>query len=103
MGNLGSRLVAWVKAGKTEQAIKVEVPSVQMVPPDGEDHEAFREYLKQPLRPFRKPGISVTEEFNFWFADRLRRKALEAALAAAAAKAAAAAASSPAPVAATAA
>ncbi|MGH9562087.1 MAG: hypothetical protein ACRD3S_11595, partial [Terracidiphilus sp.] len=88
MGSFGSKFVAWVKAGKAEPAIKVEVPHVQMREPTGEDHEGFREYLMQPTRPFRKPGISVTDEFNLWFADRLRRKALEAALAAAAAAAA---------------
>ncbi len=98
MGNFGSRLVAWVKAGKPEQANKIELPPLQMVEPTGDDQEAFREYLMQPNRIFRKPGISVPEEFNLWFADRQRRKALEAALAAAAAKAAEAAANSPAPV-----
>ena len=40
-----------------------------------EDHEAFREHLKQEYRPFRKPGRSIDEEFGFWLADRARKRA----------------------------
>jgi hypothetical protein len=40
-----------------------------------EDHEAFREYLKQQHRPFRKSGRSLDEEFVLWLADRARKQA----------------------------
>ncbi|MGB0065369.1 MAG: hypothetical protein WBP85_13055, partial [Terracidiphilus sp.] len=86
-------------ARSVKQTVQEPLPlPVVAEEPTGDDQEAFREYLMQPNRIFRKPGISVPEEFNLWFADRQRRKALEAALAAAAAKAAEAAANSPAPV-----
>lgn len=40
-----------------------------------DDHEAFRAHLKESHRPFRKPGISVDEEFNLWLADRAKKRA----------------------------
>ena len=47
-----------------------------------DDHEAFRAHLKESYRPFRKPGISVDEEFNLWLADRAKHRAAAAAAAA---------------------
>jgi len=40
-----------------------------------EDHEAFRQYLMQKERPFRKPGFSLNQEFNLWIKDRAHKKA----------------------------
>jgi hypothetical protein len=47
------------------------------------DHEAFRQYMMQSHRPFRKSNRSVQEEFNLWFADRNKLKAQAATLGAA--------------------
>jgi hypothetical protein len=47
-----------------------------------DDHEAFREHMMQSHRPFRKPGISMNEEFNLWLADRQEKRASAAAMAA---------------------
>jgi hypothetical protein len=40
-----------------------------------EEYDAFQKYLKQARRKFRKPGISVGEEFHLWRADRARERA----------------------------
>ncbi len=50
-------------------AVPVEVPE-----PTGDDYEAFQDYLKKQPRPFSKPGRSVTAEFEFWMADRAKKK-----------------------------
>jgi hypothetical protein len=36
----------------------------------GDDFEEFRQHLCQPKRPFRKPGISVKEEYELWLAAK---------------------------------
>jgi hypothetical protein len=38
-----------------------------------DDHEAFRQYMMQSHRPFRKSNRSVQEEFNLWLADRQKK------------------------------
>jgi hypothetical protein len=52
----------------------IETPTATM-----EDHDAFRAYLRQEHRPFRKTGRSVDEEFSHWMADRARKQAEAAA------------------------
>lgn len=80
----------WLFAGKEKPRAAKEEAALPAAEATIEDHEAFREYLTGKDRLFRKPGISVNQEFNLWLADR-RKKAAEAeALAAAAAAAAAA-------------
>ena len=37
------------------------------------DHEAFRRYLMQGDREFRKLGLSIDDEFKLWFAKRSSR------------------------------
>lgn len=40
-----------------------------------DEHEAFRAYLMQKERPFRKPGMSLNQEFNLWIKARAEKKA----------------------------
>lgn len=73
----------WLFSGKIGQSTAEEEVRPVMVEATVDDHEAFREHMMQRDRPFRKPGLSINEEFNFWLADRNREKAQAAALAAA--------------------
>ena len=73
------------KKKKTPVRETAQASPLQLVEPTIEDHEAFREYMMQSRRPFRKPGISINEEFNLWLAERQAKKAEEVALAATAA------------------
>lgn len=41
----------------------------------GDDYEGFLQHMKQGKRPFRKPGMSVNDEFQAWLADRARVRA----------------------------
>lgn len=36
----------------------------------GDDFEEFRQHLAQPKRPFRKPGITIKEEYELWLAAK---------------------------------
>jgi hypothetical protein len=47
---------------------------VEVRDPTGEDYEAFQDYLRQQHRQFSKPGRSVAGEFEFWMADRVKKK-----------------------------
>ena len=38
----------------------------------GDDYEGFLQHMKQGKRPFRKPGMTVNEEFQAWLASRAR-------------------------------
>ncbi|HUX45682.1 MAG TPA: hypothetical protein VMV57_13100 [Terracidiphilus sp.] len=38
--------------------------------PTDEDQEAFKSYLRQKDRPFRKNGFSIEDEFRLWLANR---------------------------------
>jgi hypothetical protein len=74
----------WLFSGKGKKLPAAEEKPQTMADATIQDHEAFREHMMQPDRPFRKPGISVAEEFNLWLADRQKKKAQAEALAAAA-------------------
>lgn len=50
---------------------------------NAEDHEEFLIYLRQEHRSFRKPGMTVDDEFKCWLADRMKKRAEADALAAA--------------------
>lgn len=39
-----------------------------------QDHQDFVVYLRQKNRPFKKPGMTVDEEFQAWLADRARNR-----------------------------
>jgi hypothetical protein len=39
-----------------------------------EDQEAFKEYLRQKERPFRKNGLSIDDEFRLWLTARVNRQ-----------------------------
>jgi len=36
----------------------------------GDDFEEFRLHLAQPKRPFRRPGISIKDEYELWLAAK---------------------------------
>ncbi len=74
----------WLFSGQDRVIKPVEVEEPHG-PIEGtvEDHEAFREHLHEPVRPFRKSGRSIDEEFKLWLADRYKKRALAAAAAAA--------------------
>jgi hypothetical protein len=38
----------------------------------GNDYEGFLTHMKEGKRPFRKPGMTVNDEFQAWLADRAR-------------------------------
>jgi hypothetical protein len=40
----------------------------------GDDFEEFRQHLCQPKRPFRRPGITVKEEYELWLAHRAKTR-----------------------------
>ncbi len=74
----------WLFSGQ-DRIVKPAVEEEPHAPVEGtaEDHEAFREHMRQPERPFRKSGRSIEEEFKFWLADRYKKRALVEAAAAA--------------------
>lgn len=39
-----------------------------------EDYDAFLIYLRAARRPFRKPGITLQDEYKLWYADRLKQR-----------------------------
>jgi hypothetical protein len=41
----------------------------------GDDFEEFRLHLGQSKRPFRRPGISIKEEYELWLAHRVKTRA----------------------------
>jgi hypothetical protein len=41
----------------------------------GDDYEEFRLHLCSGKRPFRKPGISIREEYELWLAARAKSRA----------------------------
>jgi hypothetical protein len=53
-----------------------EVPSLpDDYEPTHDDHEDFKNYLRQKERPFRKHGFSIDDEFRLWLAVRVHRQA----------------------------
>ena len=43
------------------------------------DEKAWLRYLSQPLRTYRKPGVTMKEEFELWTASRERSRSASAA------------------------
>ncbi len=74
----------WLFSGKGKAVQTVQETPHDMATATIEEHEAFREHLHQKERPFRKPGLSLDEEFKLWMADRVKKRAEAEALAAAA-------------------
>ncbi len=66
--------INWLFSGKGKIVAAAEAPQA-MPEATAEDHEAFREYLAQEDRAFRKPGISISDEFNLWLVDRSQKQA----------------------------
>jgi hypothetical protein len=70
----------WLFGGK-EKMIRTtdeEQPRTHLYETTAEDHEAFREYLLHPKRSFRKPGMTVDDEFRAWLADRASKRPVTA-------------------------
>lgn len=42
----------------------------------GEDYDEFLKLMQQGKRPFRKPGISVKEEYELWLAARAKARSI---------------------------
>jgi hypothetical protein len=47
----------------------------------GDDYEDFLLHMQSGKRPFRKPGITVKQEFELWLAHRAKTRQAEAAAA----------------------
>ena len=62
----GANGSATAASGKPAQA-----PSLYMSS-SGDEYNEFLELMRQGKRPFRKPGISVTQEFELWLAARAK-------------------------------
>ena len=45
-------------------------PTPSYMSSTGDDFEEFRLHLSQSKRPFRKPGISIKEEYELWLAAK---------------------------------
>jgi len=43
------------------------------------DEKEWLRYLAQPLRTYRKPGLSMREEYDLWLAARARSRAISGA------------------------
>ena len=50
----------------------------------GEDNNEFIQYLSQAVRPFKKPGVSVKQEYELWLVARAKTRSASAARASAA-------------------
>ena len=71
---------AGVKAGASASAAAstnaTSSPAVSAEPAyTFDDHDAWLRYLGQTNRPFRKPGLSVGDEFKLWHEARAQRRA----------------------------
>lgn len=50
-----------------------DVDAFRSIPAGSEDpYEEFLKHMKEGKRPFRKPGISIKDEFDLWFAARTK-------------------------------
>ncbi len=63
----------WLFGGKTKTAPTVAAQPAHMPEATMDDQEAFRVYLTQPDRRFRKPGISLAQEFTLWQTGRIKK------------------------------
>jgi hypothetical protein len=64
-------------AAVTPAASAAPAPSLYMNS-SSDDFEEFRVHLSQPKRPFRKPGMTVKEEYEAWLAHRAKTRAANA-------------------------
>ena len=71
---LFGKTVVPIKSGADEKPADVS-------PATNEEHDAFRDYMRLEYRPFRKPGMTLNEEFSAWLADRRKKEQLAAAAA----------------------
>jgi hypothetical protein len=76
--------VASAPAAQAPQAtpIATAAPAPSFMTSTGDDYEDFLLHMKAGKRPFRKPGISVKEEFELFLAHRTKAKAAASAAAA---------------------
>ena len=71
--------VQWLFSGngvkRTDEVGPVGVLPAPARPATSEDYAEFEQYLRQQHRQFRKPGRSVTGEFDVWLAERAKKRA----------------------------
>lgn len=66
------------KEGSSKKKVAEVVPVEELLnAATAQDHEDFLEYMKQPIRTFRKTGRNVREEFAYWLAARAAKRAAE--------------------------
>jgi hypothetical protein len=66
---------SFVTSGSVQLAPAAAAPSSLYMNSTGDDFEDFRLHLCQPKRPFRKPGITIKEEYELWLAHRIKARA----------------------------
>jgi hypothetical protein len=62
-------------AGSTHEVRSTEVKVMDNATYLASDDKAWLRYLGQPLRTYRKPGVTMQEEFALWTAARQRDRA----------------------------
>lgn len=55
-----------------ESVTSTSTSGTQQMASTGDDYEGFLQHMKEGKRPFRKPGMTVNEEFQAWLAARAR-------------------------------
>ena len=70
----------WLFGGKGP-VIKTVLDERPITPAEAtsQDHQDFVVYLKQKNRPYKKPGMTIDDEFKAWLAGRARNRAPAAA------------------------
>jgi hypothetical protein len=66
----------WLFSGRTQPIKTVDEPRLPSGPvtATAQDHQEFVVYLRQKYRPFKKPGMTVDDEFQAWLTDRVRNR-----------------------------
>lgn len=84
-----SLLVPGLAPFETKWLFSAEGPKVKMVQeqkpsapvqPTAQDHQEFVAYLRQKHRPFKKPGMTIDDEFKAWLSDRAKKRPAIAAM-----------------------
>ena len=68
----GYASITGLVAAGPESASSTSTRGTQQMASTGDDYEGFLQHMKQGKRPFRKPGMTINEEFQAWLADRSR-------------------------------
>jgi hypothetical protein len=63
------------EAGDTAAVAAAQAAPSLFFTSTGEEYNEFLELMRQGKRPFRKPGISIKDEFELWLAARAKSRA----------------------------